>query len=44
VVVLTIHLWGGGGMNHIVIRRVREHLIHFLEGIGEDLSGLLILG
>jgi hypothetical protein len=31
-------------VNHIVVRRIREHPIHFLEGVGEDLSGLLILG
>jgi hypothetical protein len=44
MIVLRVHLWGGGGVNHIVVRRIREHPIHSLEGIGEDLSGLLILG
>jgi hypothetical protein len=44
MIVLRVHVWGGGGVNHIVVRRIREHPIHFLEGIGEDLSGLLILG
>jgi hypothetical protein len=43
MIVLRVHLWGGGRVNNIVIRRISEHLIHFLEGIGEDLSCLFIL-
>jgi hypothetical protein len=31
-------------VNNIVIRRIREHPIHSLEGIGEDLSCVFVLG
>ena len=30
-------------MNDIVIRRILEHLVHPLKGVGKDLSGLFIL-
>jgi hypothetical protein len=44
MIVLSIHLWGGRGVNNIIIRRIREYPIHSLESIGEDLSCRFILG
>jgi hypothetical protein len=43
MVIFVVHLWKGGGVNDVVIRRIVKHLIHPLEGVGKDLSSLFIL-
>jgi hypothetical protein len=44
MIVFSVHLGERRGMDDIVIGGIGQHLIHSLEGIGEDLSGLFILG
>jgi hypothetical protein len=44
MVMVTVQLWGKGGVDDVVIRRVFEHPVHSVERIREDLGGMFIQG